>query len=216
MPKRLRREESQAQTRARLLEAAGQVFARKGYAGASVDAVAEEAGYSKGAVYSNFTGKEAIFLELMREHKTRELRDIETVISRLTASRAGSSEVIATMYRWLETMDSDLDWSLLAVELQLHARRNADFAEHHDALNAQHRARLGVLIARLFAAAGKTLPADPAQVASMVIALAQGLALERRPGKKKGGDPAGPLIGLVLAGLMGVDVAALRKQGLSA
>jgi len=203
MGKRLRRDESQAQTRARLLAAAGRVFARLGYTGASVDAVAEEAGYSKGAVYSNFASKEDIFLELMREHEAREQRDIGKIILQLAESRAAHDEVIATMNGWLRTMNSDLDWSLLAVELQLHAQRSPAFAAHYDALNAQHRAALGELIAQLFAAAGKRLPADPDQVGAIVMALVQGFALERRRGKKKGSDPAGPLIGLVLMGLMG-------------
>jgi AcrR family transcriptional regulator len=203
MGKRLRREESQAQTRARLLGAAGRVFAQHGYSGASVDAVAEEAGYSKGAVYSNFASKEDIFLELMREHEAREQRDIESIILQLTESRASPDEVITTMNTWLRTMNSDLDWSLLAVELQLHAQRHPAFAAQYDKLNAQHRAALGQLMARLFKAAGKTLPADADQVGSIVMALVQGFALERRRGKKKGGDPAGPLIGLVLIGLMG-------------
>jgi AcrR family transcriptional regulator len=203
MGKRLRRQESQAQTRARLLQAAGRVFAQHGYAGASVDAVAEEAGYSKGAVYSNFESKEDIFLELMREHEAREQRDIENLILQLTKSRAKPNEVIATMNRWLRTMNSDLDWSLLAVELQLHAQRNAAFAAQYDKLNARHRAVLGQLIARLFKAVDKTLPADPDQVGSIVMALVQGFALERRRGKKTGDDPAGPLLGLVLMGLMG-------------
>lgn len=63
MPRRrLTREESQAQTRGRLLDAARTVFAGRGYHGASVEEIAEEAGYSKGAVYSNFESKEEIFL----------------------------------------------------------------------------------------------------------------------------------------------------------
>jgi AcrR family transcriptional regulator len=203
MGKRLRREESQAQTRARLLQAAARVFARLGYTGASVDAVAEEAGYSKGAVYSNFASKEDIFLELMREHEAREQQDIQKIILRLTESRAARDEVIATMNGWLRTMNSDLDWSLLAVELQLHAQRNPAFAAHYNALNAAHRAALGQLIEQLFAAAGKRLPAEPDQVGAIVIALVRGFALERRRGRKKGSDPAGPLLGLVLMGLMG-------------
>jgi len=62
---RLTREQSRAQTRERLLTAARGVFARRGFHGASVDEIASEAGFSTGALYSNFDGKEDLFLVLM-------------------------------------------------------------------------------------------------------------------------------------------------------
>src|SRR5262245_17425089 len=66
-PRRLRRDEQRQQTRAQLLDAAERVFAREGYQGASIAAIAAEAGYSHGAVYSNFNGKEDLFLVLVEE-----------------------------------------------------------------------------------------------------------------------------------------------------
>ena len=68
------RAEQQAQTRERLLAAAERVLARHGYGGASIDLVTAEAGYSKGAIYSNFESKEAVFLELLRVYMEREIR----------------------------------------------------------------------------------------------------------------------------------------------
>src|SRR5881409_2831591 len=64
---RLTRTERQAQTRADLLEAAARVFARRGFAGASVEAIAAEAGFTRGAFYSNFSSKEELFAELLQE-----------------------------------------------------------------------------------------------------------------------------------------------------
>src|SRR5512132_4358603 len=66
-PRRLRRDERWELTRAQLLDAAERVFAREGLAGASIDAIAAEAGYSHGAIYSNFNGKEDLFLVLVEE-----------------------------------------------------------------------------------------------------------------------------------------------------
>jgi AcrR family transcriptional regulator len=63
-PRRLNREERRAQTRERLLDAAGVVFSRLGYHGSSLEEVAAEAGYTKGAVYSNFATKADLFLAL--------------------------------------------------------------------------------------------------------------------------------------------------------
>ena len=59
-PVRLTRAQQQAVTRERLLAAAEQVFARYGYGGASIELITSEAGYSKGAIYSNFESKEAV------------------------------------------------------------------------------------------------------------------------------------------------------------
>ena len=58
------RAEQQVQTRERLIDAAARVFARRGYHAATLAEVAREAGYSTGAVYSNFSGKEDLFLAL--------------------------------------------------------------------------------------------------------------------------------------------------------
>ncbi|HEV3230243.1 MAG TPA: helix-turn-helix domain-containing protein, partial [Solirubrobacteraceae bacterium] len=68
-------QERRAQTRARLLAAAAKVFARRGYHAASVDDVAAEAGYSTGAVYHQFKGKEDLFLTLLEEHIAERVRD---------------------------------------------------------------------------------------------------------------------------------------------
>ncbi len=72
---RLTRAEAQAQTRRRLLDGAAVVFARRGFHGASLEEVADEAGYSKGAVYSNFVSKEELFLAVLaaRFHDRTEL-----------------------------------------------------------------------------------------------------------------------------------------------
>jgi len=60
------REVQKEQTRARLVEAALSVFARRGYQEATVDEVAATAGYSKGAFYFHFNSKEEVFLELLK------------------------------------------------------------------------------------------------------------------------------------------------------
>src|SRR5882672_13451 len=80
-PARLNRAQKQAETRERLLAAAEQVFARYGYGGASIDLITSEAGYSKGAIYSNFENKEAVFLELLRLYMERDMAELERIVS---------------------------------------------------------------------------------------------------------------------------------------
>ncbi len=70
--KRLTREESQRQTRDRLIETAGQLFIANGYGAASIRDIASQAGYSQGAFYSNFATKEALLLALLQRHMQAE------------------------------------------------------------------------------------------------------------------------------------------------
>lgn len=77
-PEPLSRRDRQQQTREALVLAARGVFAEDGYHAASLDRIAREAGFSKGAVYSNFDGKSGLFLAVMDhnlEHAGAELRD---------------------------------------------------------------------------------------------------------------------------------------------
>src|SRR6476661_7420475 len=68
-PERLTRAQRKKQTRERLLEAAGRMFVKKGFVATSVEDIAEAAGYTRGAFYSNFDGKPELLLELLqRDH----------------------------------------------------------------------------------------------------------------------------------------------------
>src|SRR5271169_4172442 len=77
---RLTREQSRANTRERLLAAARRVFARSGFHGASVEEIASEAGFSTGALYSNFDGKEDLFLALMEREIAEHAREIADAV----------------------------------------------------------------------------------------------------------------------------------------
>src|SRR5438132_1560889 len=73
--RRLSRQEKQAQTRVRLLRSAELVFAERGFFAASLDEIAARAGFSIGAVYSNFESKGDLFLALFEEHVAGQVRD---------------------------------------------------------------------------------------------------------------------------------------------
>src|ERR1700685_2397077 len=77
---RMTREQSKAHTRTRLLDAARSVFARGGFHGASVEEIASEAGVSTGALYSNFDGKEDLFLALMEREISEHAREIAEAV----------------------------------------------------------------------------------------------------------------------------------------
>jgi len=175
----LTRTQQQAVTRERLLAAAEQVFARCGYGGASIDLITSEAGYSKGAIYSNFESKEAVFLELLRLYMERDMAELKRIVS------LDPDKLSAAVTGWLEVMHADRDCPLLMTELQLQARRSPAFAKRYYALQEQQTRTLAGILKRYFKVASMPLPMDPLDLAGSITALAHGLSLQRprsRPG----------------------------------
>ena len=122
---RLSRAESKAATRAELLDAARRVFVERGYHGASLELVAGEAGYTKGAVYSAFGSKGRMFLAVYE-------REIER---RLAAWREVADDPQASAQLWIDRVRAERGWILALLEFRLHAARdpelNAQYAERH-------------------------------------------------------------------------------------
>jgi TetR/AcrR family transcriptional regulator, transcriptional repressor of aconitase len=171
---RLSRAESRQQTRDKLLEAARLVFTRTGYAGASVDMIAESAGFSKGALYSNFESKEAIFLELLEDHMGGEI----AASAGHAGDHASADEAIDQIARRYAADPVDLNWCLLSIEFALHATRSPAFAARRAELFARHYEQIGRIITAIAARGGATV-ADPLGAAATFVAVRQGLALER-------------------------------------
>lgn len=117
------RSESQAQTRAELLDAAARVFARRGYSGASIAEIAEEAGFTHGAVYSNFENKEDMFLALYEQWVAERVSAIEVVWQRkgtlAERARAAADE-------WIEHFRHDPRAFLLRLEFAVRGPHDAD------------------------------------------------------------------------------------------
>lgn len=121
-PRRLTRAESKEQTRRRLLDAAAHTFARKGYAGASVEEVAEAAGYSVGAVYSNFANKEELFSALMTDRAVNQMGEVAHIIESARAQSKDPLEALGEML--IAIADKDIEVAVLRTEFWLHAVRN--------------------------------------------------------------------------------------------
>lgn len=177
---RLNREESQARTRNLLIEAARAEIVKKGFALASVRDIADAAGFSQGAFYSNFADKEAILLELVQGHQTEERAKIEAALSQAPGDAA---RAMAGIEKWAATVNSDPGFAVLSIELQLQALRSPSFAQGYNELNRKHRRALGALVARLFELFGKKPPADPVEIATAFTALGRGMALVSKAGE---------------------------------
>lgn len=172
---RLTRQESRLETRTKLLDSAAQLFARGGYEGASVDLIAESAGYSKGAFYSNFESKEAIFLELLDAHKRREI----DALAQLLAQDVPASELVSLIRNSESSRVSDFDFGLLSAEFQLQACRDKTFAKTYAKLHRTHVDTMAGLITKVFAKLGRTPPSTPKDLADIIMALTTGLSLQK-------------------------------------
>jgi len=110
-----------ADTRARLLQAAARVYARRGFNGATLDEVAGESGFTKGAVYGHFGSKENLLMALMEEHLTAQVIEQVALFDR---ERTTWERPLAGSARWMESLEDDPDPFRLFVELWVYAQRD--------------------------------------------------------------------------------------------
>ena len=204
---RMTREQSRANTRERLLRAARGVFARNGFHGASVEEIAAEAGFSTGALYSNFTGKEDLFLVLME----REIDEHAREISEAVRARASIAErATGGAQQWMTMIEREPDVLLLFMEFWAYGVRDARVRPEVAARFAQMRKLLTTLIADGVRDFDLELDIPAEQLAVAIDALADGIA------RQKLADPdAVPdeLMGRVLSLLL---AAATRPAGTGA
>jgi AcrR family transcriptional regulator len=175
-PRRLSRDEKREQTRAALCDAAARLFVERGFAGASVEAIAEEAGYTRGAFYANFKTKEELFAELLQRRvydtyrqigeqsadpETRlSMRDLGTRLAEMQSHPDG-----AWLFRlWLEVL--------------AHADRDERLRGLVSGFWSGTRQLGTASIAKAYADAGEKPPLPPDVLASAMIAMDIGLALQ--------------------------------------
>jgi AcrR family transcriptional regulator len=177
------RAESQAQTRAQLVTTAKRLFFQDGYHPTSLEKVADAAGYSKGAVYSNFRNKDELCTAVLDEVRAERLGEVLGIIARPdTPSR------IEALRAWADRVIGDPGWTSLEVEFAVHARRDeklrADLAAGLDNI-------LQMLSAGVESADNPDLKMPGREAATTMLALGAGLGLLRSI------DPSIPVNGLI-------------------
>jgi AcrR family transcriptional regulator len=176
--KRETRAEKQARTRAELLATAATVFGERGYDSASVEEIAERAGYSHGAVYSNFAGKDDLFLAVFEEYMATRARELaETQVS-LPADASLELRARALADQWMERFAADRESFLLHLEFLARAGREPGMAERFGSRSAALRETIAAFIANQEEAEGVEAPLPPADLALILRALGIGLAIE--------------------------------------
>lgn len=170
------RKERQARTREALLHSAAAIAAQRGIEGASLHAVAQAAGLTKGAVYANFDSKEELFLAMLDAHFAERLAEIDRILSTDADPDEQARQAAEGMMRVLA---EDPEWHRLFFEFAVHAARNEGFREQLVARYRSLRERLADLLAERVERLGIDPVVPPAEVAAMAFAMANGMALER-------------------------------------
>ncbi|MDH1521987.1 TetR/AcrR family transcriptional regulator [Achromobacter mucicolens] len=168
---RLTREQSRDQTRQRLLDAAQSIFLSKGFVAASVEDIAEQAGYTRGAFYSNFSSKSELFLQLLK-------RDHENVMADMRAIFEGGesrSQMEARVLDYYSAHFRENDCFLLWMEGKLQAARDPDFRVGFVACLRELRAATTEYIRQFSAQVGTPLPLPAEQLAVGLLALSDGM-----------------------------------------
>jgi AcrR family transcriptional regulator len=173
----LTQDRRRAMTRAHLLDAAGHVFARHGFDGASIDDIASAAGFTKGAVYSNFKNKEDLFLALMDRHIDEQILAVKTTLDEATTL---TPDERATRFTDLtaELLWGDRDWALLGLEFTLYAARHPKARRRLAERQRQSRDRLIPIIEAEFTRVPPRLDMPIEDLASIFLALFSGIGLQ--------------------------------------
>jgi AcrR family transcriptional regulator len=166
--------ERRKRTRERLMDAAYEVFAEVGVHAASVEAICERAGFSRGAFYSNFESKEELFFALSD-------REVEKTVARAgdlarellpTTAPAGERDVVADVVRTMITfVGGEANWHRIVAEYRLLAMRDGDVAERYLGFTRRLNDRVVDMLQTITAGAGLRFVGDLRLVSRTLLAL---------------------------------------------
>jgi AcrR family transcriptional regulator len=174
--KRLTREESRAQTRATLIAVGRKHFLRFGLGGAVAEKIAEDAGYSRGALYANFDGKEELFVAVIREEQASRLDFFRSLLK----DEPSPKKRVKRFRDALADLVTDHDWIVLRAEFEVGALRSEpirkSFIESH-----RLQRRDGVELFRdLLRSPDLSSRLTPDEFMTVMINLSHGLAVTQR------------------------------------
>ena len=170
------RADRRARTRDELIAAADRRFSADGFHATSLDAVADEAGYTKGAVYSNFASKEDLFFAVYERRVERSLAGTGALLDGAATARAGLARVGAAAARRREADDG---WLAVFFEFWAHVLRHPEHRGRFAQLHGRVIGQLAGGLERHATETGATLPIAADRLAMSLLALATGLGLER-------------------------------------
>ena len=207
-PRRPARQQARARrsdaTRAALLHSASRLIRELGMQGASIDRIAADAGYTKGAFYAHFASKEDMFLAVLDEHFAAEAARLDAV---LVGAGDPAQEARSAAEGFLANVDADPDWRGLYQEFAMHATREEPFRVELVARQRGLRERMAASFARWAADLGVAPPVAPAEVAAMAFFMADGFLLDRLVDPELDGALYGRMFEVFMRGLIAMTEA---------
>jgi AcrR family transcriptional regulator len=174
--KRRTQAERREDTRERVLAAAGRLFAQHGFDATSLEAIAEEAGFSRGALYYNFADKEELFLELLDRRCAQRAHDLREVFGQSDDDLDTTSQQaqVAAQHAF-DAMTGDPEWRALYLGFLAHAARDAAFRRRFAKRSAEMRGALEDVVVERTRPVADVLGMTPEQLAVVIDALGVGL-----------------------------------------
>ncbi|MCL2532585.1 MAG: TetR/AcrR family transcriptional regulator [Nocardiaceae bacterium] len=173
---RLTRSESQARTRAEVLATARDLFLADGYAATSLEKVAETAGYSKGAVYSNFRGKKELCLEVLDLIHSSKFEEIARL---LTHETPDLDTMLMRFQDWAEQTLGDVGWTMLEFEFIAASRHDPEVRAALASTLSMAHGMVVTLLDSLTTTTGAQLPIPLDDAARTILSLGVGLGIQR-------------------------------------
>ena len=190
MSPRLSRDEQNDRNRALLFAAARRVFLARGYHAATLEQIADEAGFSKGVVYSRFTSKADMFLALLEDR----IAERAAQNAALARDLAGTGDFRALLDLAQRAEREAPGWRLLVTEFRIHAARDAGLNRRYAALHARTIQGIARALTVISEGGEQSLPFPPRQLAELVLAIETGLALELEADPDALGGPDLPVL----------------------
>jgi AcrR family transcriptional regulator len=178
MTTRLSRVEQVERNRGLVLDAARRVFLERGYAGATLEVIAEEAGFSKGVMYSQFASKPDLFLALLE----RRIAERAEENARVAADHAGIDGLGALLRTNARHTEEGGGWPLLLVEFRVVAARDPALNARYAALHAHAVDQFAEAVRTILARDGLAPVYPPRTFAELIFAVDQGKVLEQAAG----------------------------------
>jgi TetR/AcrR family transcriptional regulator, transcriptional repressor of aconitase len=174
--KRLTREESRAQTRAMLIAEGRKHFLLYGLGGAVAEKIAEDAGYSRGALYSNFDGKEELFLAVIQQEQALNLNFLRSLLN----DEPSGKKRLKKMRDAIADLMTDHDWIVLRAEFEVGALRSERIRQSFVEVHRQQLRDGSELIRDLLRSPEVTSSLKPEDFITVILNLAHGLAVNQR------------------------------------
>jgi AcrR family transcriptional regulator len=175
--RRSRRDERKEETRAELIAAAAKMFAQRGFHGASIEQIAREAGFSTGAVYWHFSGKDDLFLAVFEDYATTRVGEFEEIHARAGGELPQRARAYAD--QWMVRLRRDPEFMVLTLEFLVHAWRNPPLREAFGHRTAFGRLALARILEDESQRQGYELPMPAEDLATVLRELGSGLGLAK-------------------------------------